>query len=422
MTHRTSIEFHFRPSNVPEKRKTGSIYVRVIRERKVSSVTLPWHIYPEEWDDNKRILIYPENDPLRALELRQIEEDMKNLRHTLIETTRRLELERISFNAFDILADLRKNKGNTRLARYVDQLCLDMAKNGKQRAARSYRSTLNRFLAFTGNRETELQCLKDANLLKKFEQFLFNEKKSKNTVSFYMRTLRAVYTKALNDRLIVRAVIDPFEKVYTEVDLRHTPRVVLTREELEKLFNWDGDVTPFISEKEKDKNKAKKSASSHEKDFRDALQYFIFSLLGEGISFSDMAHLKKTDIDIIPGMLIYRRNKTGWPHKVTILPKMREIIQYFEEETKDSPYVFPIIRNPGARERIQYFSALRVHNTRLQEVGKLCGISKIISTQMAKRTWAYLAYQDNLPVILISEILGIKSDEATMTYLDSLIA
>ncbi|MFR8355038.1 MAG: phage integrase SAM-like domain-containing protein [Parabacteroides sp.] len=77
------------------------------------------------------------------------------------------------------------------------QICV-LHREGKDETARHYQSTLNAFMLFRGGCELRLDEI-DAPLLKEFETYLFSSGVCANTVSFYLRVLRAIHNRAVRD-------------------------------------------------------------------------------------------------------------------------------------------------------------------------------------------------------------------------------
>ena len=105
-----------------------------------------------------------------------------------------------------------------------------------------------------------------------------------NTVSFYMRILRATYNRAV-DKGVIRQRF-PFKHVYTGVE--KTVKRAISFKVIRQLKEMD---------------------LSHSQSMEFARDMFMFSFYTRGMSFVDMAFLKKTDLN--NGMLTYRRKKTG---------------------------------------------------------------------------------------------------------------
>lgn len=110
-----------------------------------------------------------------------------------------------------------------------------------------------------------------------------------------------------------------------------------------------------------------------------------FSYYTRGMSFVDLAHLKKKDIQ--GGVLTYVRRKTGKVLHIELLPEMIMIIRRYASEVKDSPYLFPLLTKDGAG----YESALRLQNKRLKRVAKILGLNVKLTTHVARHSWATIA-------------------------------
>ena len=51
----------------------GSLYVRVIHERKSATVTMPYRLYPQEWDPLNRCINFDRADSFRLKYLHEIQ-------------------------------------------------------------------------------------------------------------------------------------------------------------------------------------------------------------------------------------------------------------------------------------------------------------------------------------------------------------
>ena len=120
-----------------------------------------------------------------------------------------------------------------------------------------------------------------------------NGRLSLNTISFYMRILRAVYNRAVEKELTTQRF--PFRHVYTGIEKtikRAIPQPIIRQIKEKELLTG--------------------SSVDYARDM------FLFSFYTRGMSFVDMAYLKKKDLH--NGILTYRRKKTGqqlsikWEH------------------------------------------------------------------------------------------------------------
>ena len=259
---------------------------------------------------------------------------------------------------------------------------------GKARNYRTARASFSGFLASVlGVDDIGVERI-DARLIERYARWLELRGVRRNTVSFYMRVLRAVYNR------IARARTNPFASVYTGVDAtvkRHISRDVVVR-----LARLDLSGNRGLSM---------------------ARDLFLFSLLMRGMPFVDIAYMKMDDIR--GNTLCYRRRKTGQMMRVRIEPQAWTIIRRYHVE--GSAMVFPLIASDDeAVAYRQYRSALSLHNKRLKAVSAMLGGGVHLSSYVARHTWASLAQECSLPMHIISTTMGHTTERTTRIYLGTL--
>lgn len=161
----------------------------------------------------------------------------------------------------------RKQDHRLSLEIFIKEQIQELEANQQHRTARAYRSVLNSFSGFLGSDDFQLQNLDDS-VVKRFETYLKKNGKSLNTVSFYMRNLRAVYNKACKKQLIIHSYINPFEDTFTGID--KTSKRAVKQNIIKRLFNLD---------------------LSHNRDLEFSKRLFLFSFYTRGMSFVDMSFL-----------------------------------------------------------------------------------------------------------------------------------
>ena len=261
---------------------------------------------------------------------------------------------------------------------------------GKHRTSETYHATLRSFMQFRENKDILLDEI-DSDLMLMYEAWLRNRGLSKNSSSFYMRILRAVYNRAVEKELTSNR--NPFKHVYTGID--KTVKRAISLKAIKKIKNLDLSLQPAL-------------------DF--ARDMFLFSFYTRGMSFIDMAHLKKKDQQ--NGILSYRRRKTGQQ----LLVKWEKCTQEIADKHKTdygSPYLLQILKHPYDN-RSQYKNALYRTNKNLKEVAKLADISIPLTLYVARHSWASIAKSKNIPISVISEGMGHDSEMTTQIYLASL--
>ena len=260
--------------------------------------------------------------------------------------------------------------------------------------AHIYQSTLNAFSEFCGCKIVYFHQLNRANL-KEFETYLRDKQLSWNTVSTYMRTLRATYNKAV-DKKIITENSRLFHHVYTGV--KNDIKRALEVEEINKLLN----EVP-LKKLPEDLIRCRVWAN------------LMFQL--RGMPFVDLTHLHKSDLK--GNTLSYRRYKTGGQMIVDIPITAMKLINKYQNTNQDSPYLFPILSGTKTGEDLytEYQQALRTMNYNLGRLAKKCGVATKVSSYTTRHTWATLAKYCNFSEQLICEAFGHSSVKVTETYL-----
>ena len=260
---------------------------------------------------------------------------------------------------------------------------------GKIRTSETYTATLKSFMAFREDQDVPLDGI-TSDLMLLYEAFLKARGVRMNTISFYMRILRAVYNRAVEKGLTEQ--LNPFRHVYTGVD--KTVKRAIPIKAIKALKELDLSMKPSL-------------------DF--ARDMFMFSFYTRGMSFVDMAYLKKSDLQ--NGILTYRRRKTGQELSIKWEKCMAEIVTKYPGSQTD--YLLPIIKEKE-NERKQYDNALHIVNYRLKDLSKMLKLQRPLTMYVARHSWASAAKAKHVPLSVISEGMGHDSEATTQIYLASL--
>jgi len=277
---------------------------------------------------------------------------------------------------------------------FMRQVTAELQGRGNLGTAHVYRSCLNAILTFQGSEKLMFRQL-TPEWVKRFEVSLRERGCSWNTVSTYLRTLRAVYNRAVDQR---KAAYVPhlFRSVYTGTRADH--QRALDGEDMKKVFTRlpQSAAAPAV---------------------RTAQDLFILMFLLRGLPFVDLAYLRKSDLQ--GNVITYRRRKTGRSLSVTLTPEAMFLLQKYMNRDASSPYLFPILRSrEGTQEAYrEYQLALRGFNYQLALLGKLLGLEDKLSSYAARHTWATTAYYCEIHPGIISEAMGHSSITVTETYL-----
>lgn len=261
--------------------------------------------------------------------------------------------------------------------------------------AHVYRSSLNAIITYCGGEDFTFNEI-TPEWLKGFEIHLRDRKCSWNTVSTYMRILRAVYNRAV-DNNEAKYIPRLFRYVYTGTRAEH--QRALETGNVEKIFAGLillSGVNPAMQR---------------------ARHFFILMFLMRGMPFVDLAYLRKSDLH--GNVITYRRRKTGRPLSVTLTNEAMRIVRMYMNQDVHSPYLFSFLRSPeGTMEAYrEYQLALRSFNRQLLILGELLGIPDRLSSYTARHTWATTAYYCEVHPGIISQAMGHSSITVTETYL-----
>ena len=381
-----SIKVKFRPST--NENKEGTIYYQIIQNRVIRQLKTDYRLFMHEWDEEESSIITANNS--RQNYIQSIEEridwDIKRLQ-TIIN---QLENKRVKYTADDIIDTFQKQANEQSLFNFMQGVIAQLQQMGKQRTSETYRCTLKSFMQFREDKDVLLEDI-DSDLMLMYEAHLHNKGLTKNSTSFYMRILRAVYNRAVEKDLITNR--NPFKHVYTGID--KTIKRAIPLKAIKQIKNLDLSLQPSL-------------------DF--ARDMFLFFFYTRGMSFIDMAYLKKKDLS--NGILSYRRRKTGQQLFIRWEKCMQEIVEKYGNPI--SEYLLPIIKLIGSDERKQYQNAMYLINRKLKEIGKMAGVQLPLTMYVARHSWASVAKNKNVPISVISEGLGHDSDMTTQFYLASL--
>lgn len=380
----TSIKIKFRPSTVDGKE--GGIYFQIIHNRVVRQLNTEYKVFEEEWDAESESIVIK---GCRSNFLLGIQDRLSWDVVRLEKVVRTLDIERHRFTADDVITMFHKLTKESSLFTFMHGVIAQLKQLGKIRTSETYTATLKSFMAFRENQDVPLDGI-SSDMMLLYEAHLKARYVSMNTISFYMRNLRAVYNRAVEKELTPQN--NPFRHVYTGVD--KTIKRAIPIKEIKALKELDLSLKPSL-------------------DF--ARDMFMFSFYTRGMSFIDMAYLKKSDLQ--NGILTYRRRKTGQQLTIKWEKCMEDIVSKYPKNQTD--YLLPIIKET-VNERRQYDNALHLVNYHLKDLSSMLKLQRPVTMYVARHSWASAAKARNIPLSVISEGMGHDSETTTQIYLASL--
>lgn len=263
--------------------------------------------------------------------------------------------------------------------------------HGQIRTSEIYASLLNSLRRHLKGVDLLLRDV-DGPFVETYERYLYCQGLCTNTVSFYLKRLRALYRRAVDEGLVADA--DPFRRVTTPSE--KTVKRAVSLRTLKRLSVMDLSNKP---------------ASQFARDI------FLFSFYTRGMSFIDIAYLEKRNLR--NGILTYRRKKTNQTLSIRWEPCMQAILNRYAAPAT-SPFLFNIISDLNKPLRHQYQLKQCNVNRSLKLLGISIGLQQPLTMYCARHSWASIAYSEGIPTSIISEGMGHDSERTTQIYLASL--
>lgn len=295
---------------------------------------------------------------------------------------------RKDYSVDDIIYRYESGKECASVLSFMDARIAELTAAGRQGTARNYTRAKDSLARYLGGNDIPFISL-TADFVAGYALYLEKRGVVRNSVSFYMRILRAVYNSAVRHLLVEQTY--PFSDVYTGVD--RTRKRAVGETVVSRLFRLD----------------LSRSAS-----LTLARDMFLFSYCTRGMAFVDMAYLRKDDIR--GGSIHYIRRKTGQPLCVRMEPCIRQIVDRYADRSE--VYVFPILKSEDPEKTYaRYQVALNYYNRQLKQLGRMLHLDSGLTSYVARHSWATAARNHNIPVSVISAAMGHQSEKTTQIYL-----
>ena len=366
------------------------IFVRITYNKTNTTITTGVRVREEHWDANKQ-LVTRHNENFQKLNQTISEIYLKVQKAILkLQEENQFSIEELKLLISDKPAP--RTKAST-FKEFSEQLIRELHQINKTGNALIYQTASNRLRNYAKN---EKLTFKDINytFLEGFKRQLITENVRQNSISNYLRTIRAIYNRAIKAKLIDRSFY-PFSELTIKSE-RTAKRAVLIND-IKKLY--------YLEFKEK-------SREWH------ARNYFFLSFSLIGISFSDMAYLKPSNI--IQGRLVYRRRKTHKDYSIKLTALAQTVLNHYNSEK----YLLPILPGSIVEDSLHAKKLIRqwikTTNKWMNSLGEKCDFSEPLTTYVARHTWATTAKRLGYSNELIAEAMGHEyGNKITNIYLDN---
>ncbi len=239
--------------------------------------------------------------------------------------------------------------------------------------------------------------------LKGYVSWIVGQGLSKTTAQIYIRSMRTIFNRAIKDGLVSEKLY-PFKNFTIGSSIKS--KGVLYSAQIKAICEYEGNC---MSEDR-------------------AVKYWLFSYLGSGLNFTDVARLKWSSLQ--GNIMTFFREKTKRTNKVSgkdikfyMLPELKYIInKYGNAKRSPNEYIFPIINDELTALQKQKKIASYQHrvNKYLRRVGQKLRFDQRLTLSLARHSFATSLKLSNTPVAWIADQLGHSNISTTMHYLKSI--
>jgi len=383
----------------PKTDKTCPVRLRLYNKTEYKELSLGITVKPEDWDDSNQFVLSSEPN-YETYNAKILSKKSKVQRLILLaELNEPIEVsltEIIAAVSNDSTPKAKIKKESPSIIRYGQDIIKQLTNSGKVGNAFAYGCAVSKLKTFVKTDNFSFEALTYKKLVE-FQDSMLADKIKVNSISVYMRTIRAIYNRAIKEG-IVPATAYPFTayRIKNEKTVNRT----LTLNEMQRIATLE--LKPD-------------TAIWHWRN------YFLLSFCLIGINFADMLTL--TGNNIVDGRIVFRRRKTGKIYTVKLQDKAIEILSHYRAiaAIEKDARLLPILKQTCDLVKLKkdIWQAIKTCNAYLDRIAKQLEISKEISTYYARYTWANIARSLGYSKDIIGQALGHSYGNATTSiYLD----
>ena len=392
-----------------------AIRMRVCKNRLRKYFTLKIFADKEFWDEDNECFVILKN--LR--DKKQKEENEKRKQYNYLLGEYRVKAKNIIDNfqrenvdwTLNQFADAFLNRTKQgKVKDYMENHINNLRDTGHTGNANCYAATLKMLGHYDRKFDKKIFSEIDIKFVNGFDIFLQKRGCKGNTRKYYFKALRSILNKAIQEKEATTKTY-PFGKGGFQIAKldEETEKRYLPVEYLNKI----------------------KNTRSENPQREHARKLFLLSYYCYGISFIDMAYLRKSNISKFNGgeYIVYKRHKIQ--HQKSVKPikiKITKEIQNLLDSIKaDNPtvddFILPIVSISGYTGEKLYKHVryrYRKYNDYLRELAKEFEITDMkLTTYVSRHTMAMVLQSNNVSREQISQMLGHADMKTTNTYLDS---
>lgn len=379
----------------PKKDGTCPLIMRLGHHGKTTSIPIGISLNEKDWDEKKRTVkkSYVGVNSVTRLnnQIQKVKSDAMDIILKLHEVDILQTLSITSLKDRITQKDVRDS-----FFQFASQCVDELIEAHRVGTAKSYKGLISVLKDYRKGKDLLFKEI-TYEFLTKFDTHHKSKGNGVNGLAVYMRTIRAIYNKAIKSGLVDKEIY-PFDDY--KIKTSPTDKRALDSEFLKKIIELEIPVNHICF---------------------NTRNYFLASYMMYGMNFADMAYLEKSSL--VNGRIRYRRRKTGKLYDIKITPPLEKILVHYLEQNPESKFVFPILKreDPVLRDKdIQW--ARKRYNKKLKTLATLCGIDSNLTSYVSRHSFATQAMLHEIPLAAISTMLGHSSLKTTEIYLKGLPA
>lgn len=357
-----SLRFVFDRRNIATQQRKASVYLEVAFRRKRRDVPTGIHLYADEWDNRKRVVNRSDACILNT----QLDAIQTKVRTVLLGMQN--NNEEFSFEKFDVYI-----KGADESGSFIDFMYDRIEKRNIEKSTKKQHYTAYNLLDKFG----KIKSFSDLTpaMLKAFDDFIREDNKDRSQV-----TIHGIHKR-----------IKPY--VTEAYELGHIKENPYSKFQVSRGKSKDRE---FLNMTEIELIKDKRGLNDCLDRVRDLFLFGCFT----GMAYSDIEKFN-ADRDIITDgdarFITGKRQKTDTTFYVMVLPQIEEILNKYNGR-------LPVI-------------SLTKYNLFLKALGVACGISKTLSSHIARHTFATtVTLANDVPLEVVGKMLGHTDIRTTQIY------
>jgi site-specific recombinase XerD len=348
----------------------------------------------QEWNEKEGSVILPKDQAHedRRIHLQLVQSRVDGELRQMREMIRQKEESCVPYTLDDLIETFRQLPPVQTVFSFIQTQIEKKSQMKRIGTTKTYTDALCRFREFREGEDLDFESM-TADLMERYEAWLVDRGLKRNSIAYYLRTLRTLYNRAVeagltDDRDIFRHVHISYGKTTKRAisisDIRAIERIDL-REDSPLAFARD---------------------------------LFMFSFYMRGMPFVDMAFLRKDDLK--RGLVTYCRKKTNQSLTIAWEKPMQDIVDRYAGQTQNTQFMLPILKQDDDTAYHRYRQVEQTVNRNLKEIGDRIGLRIPLTTYVARHSWASIARNLDVSIAVISEGMGHNSYRTTQIYLNSI--